>query len=198
MRGARGTQRQGDRNGDAPGGARFPWWWLAPGVLVLAGLLVWGIAVYPRLPPQVPQHFGSDGVDRYAEKSVGTVFLPVLVHAGVLALLAGTASATLRITPVRDLPPGRQTSSLVNRPQTARGALRLARAQLFLGCCLGMTIAVACSLMWAVEPPAEGEPRTGALLLALLPSALGTAAVLAAAFRDRRQGSGRAAEPGTE
>ncbi|MEU7314619.1 DUF1648 domain-containing protein [Streptomyces sp. NPDC007083] len=194
----RGTRQQEGRSGGAPGGAGFPWRWLVPGVLVLAGLLVWGIMVYPRLPHQVPQHFGSSGVDRYGDKSVGTVFLPVLVYAGALALLAGTAFATLRITPVRELPPGRPTSSLVNRPQTAQGALGLARAQLFLGCCLGVTIAVACSLMWAVEPPAEGEPRTGTLLLALLPSALGTAAVLAAAFRDRRQGSGRAAKPGAE
>ncbi|MEW2223141.1 DUF1648 domain-containing protein [Streptomyces sp. NPDC006990] len=180
------------------GGAAFPWGWLVPGVLLVVGLLVWGIVVYPRLPQQVPQHFGSDGVDRYADKSVGAVFLPVLVHAGALALLTGTAFATLRITPVRDLPPGRRTSSLVNRPQTAQGALGLARAQLFLGCCLGVTVAVACSLMWAVEPPAEGEPRTGTLLLALLPSALGTAAVLAAAFRDRRPGDARATEPGAE
>jgi uncharacterized membrane protein len=165
----------------------YPWLWLLPGLLVLAGLILWGIAVYPHLPARIPRHMGGNGIDAYWDKSIGTVFLPVIVQAGVLALLAGTAYGTLRVTPTSELPPGRAVSSLVNRPKTREAARRGARAQLFLAFCLGLTMAAVCTVMWSPTPPAEGEPLTGKLLLALLPLALGTLATLTVAFRDRRK-----------
>ncbi|MGP3978321.1 DUF1648 domain-containing protein [Streptomyces sp. 8N114] len=182
-----------DRGGDgrAADGQDFPWLWLLPGLLVLVGLLLWGIVVYPHLPAKVPQHIGGDGIDRYADKSVGTVFIPVFVHAGTLALLAGTAFATLRITPMSELRPGQQVSSLVNRPKTPEGARRGARAQLVLACCVGLTLAVTCTVMWSTSPQEKGEQLTGTLVLALLPLALGTLALLATALRDRAPGTGR-------
>ncbi|MGI5351571.1 DUF1648 domain-containing protein [Streptomyces sp. CA-250714] len=182
---------RGDGDGQAAGGAGFPWLWLLPGLLVLAGLLLWGIVAYPDLPAKVPQHLGSDGIDRYADKSVGSVFVPVFVHAGALALLAGTACATLRITPLSELPPEQRGSSLVNRPKTREGARRVARAQLFLACCLGLTLAVVCRVMWSTAPQAKDGPQTGTLVLALLPVALGTLAVLWTALQDRMRGDGR-------
>ncbi|WP_307865823.1 DUF1648 domain-containing protein [Streptomyces smyrnaeus] len=188
-RGAGGEHSSGSRAAARPA---FPWLWLIPGLLVLGGLLLWGIMVYPHLPEKVPQHFGSDGVDRYAGKSVASVFVPVFVHAGALALLAGTAFGTLRITPLSELPPGRQASSLVNRPKTAEGARRVARAQLFLGFCLGLTLAVACTVMWSTAPQKQGQQPTGTLVLALLPVALGTLAVVVTALRDRGHDPGRA------
>ncbi|MBO8190821.1 DUF1648 domain-containing protein [Streptomyces oryzae] len=187
MGGARGREGDGRTAGD---GADFPWLWLAPGLLVLLGLLIWGVLVYPDLPEQVPQHIGSDGVDRYADKSVGAVFLPLFVHAGTLALLAGTAYATLRITPQSELGPDQRVSSLVNRPKTREGARRGARAQLFLAFCLGLTLAVTCTVMWSTTPPEEGARLTWTLVLALLPVGLGTLAVLVTALRDRARGSG--------
>ncbi|MBO8188329.1 DUF1648 domain-containing protein [Streptomyces spirodelae] len=186
----------GDRDGDgagrrADGGADFPWLWLAPGLLILVGLLVWGVVVYPDLPAKVPQHIGSDGVDRYGDKSVGTVFLPVFVHAGTLALLAGTAYATLRMTPTSELGAEQRTSSLVNRPRDRASARRIARLLLILGFCLGLTMTVTCTVMWSTTPPKQGEELTGKLVLALLPVALGTLALLVTALRDRVGGAGR-------
>ncbi|NSC20992.1 DUF1648 domain-containing protein [Streptomyces albus subsp. chlorinus] len=181
------TCGQGDGNGGrGPRGTAFPWVWLVPGLLTLAGLVAWGIVVYPRLPPQVPQHFGSDGVDAYADKSVGSVFLPVLVHAGALALVAGTAYATLRVTPASELGPGRRAFGLVNRPSTREGARRIAKAQLFLGFCLGLTMAGSCKLMWDTAPHRRGAATAGPLVLVLAPLAVGTLAVLGAALWDRR------------
>ncbi|MGE5371694.1 MAG: SdpI family protein [Solirubrobacterales bacterium] len=62
-------------------------WWI---LLVLVGLLIEAVLVYPHLPAQVPFHWNIDGqVDRYAARSVGAFFPPVLtavVYAG-LALL---------------------------------------------------------------------------------------------------------------
>ncbi|WP_326691273.1 MULTISPECIES: DUF1648 domain-containing protein [unclassified Streptomyces] len=177
--------------GHEEGRAGFPWLWLAPGILVLAGLTVWGIMVYPQLPGRVPQHLGSDGVDSYAAKSVGSVFVPVFLHAGVLAVMSATALLTLRVRPESELAPGERVSSLVNRPRTRRGARRAAKAQLFLACCVGMGLAVACTLMWRTDPLGEqGENVTLPLLLTMLPLLAGTLAVLATAVLDRR-GRGR-------
>ncbi|MEU2081952.1 DUF1648 domain-containing protein [Streptomyces albus] len=163
---------------------RFPWLWLLPGFLVVLGLVVWGIVVYPDLPDRVPQHFGSDGVDQYADKSVFSVFLPVLVPAGLLVVMAGTAYATLRMTPGSELPPGRSVSPFVNRPATRAGARRLARAQLFLAFCVGLTMAGACTAMWSTDP--QHETATSQLLvLVLAPMAVGVGAVLLTALRDR-------------
>ncbi|MFI8852239.1 DUF1648 domain-containing protein [Streptomyces sp. NPDC053499] len=188
MGGDRDKDGAGQRSG---GGADFPWLWLAPGLLMLVGLLVWGVVVYPDLPERVPQHIGSDGVDRYGDKSVGTVFLPVFVQAGALALLAGSAYATLRITPAGELRPEQRTSSLVNRPKDRASARRTARLVLLLGFCLGVTLAVTCTVMWSTTPPKQGEELTGKLVLALLPVALGTLALVVTALRDRAGGPGR-------
>lgn len=173
-------------------GGGFPWAWLAAGFLVLVGLTLWGIVVYPSLPDRVPRHMGGGGVDEWADKSVGSVFLPVFVYAGVLAVLAGTTAATLRVRPSSELAPGERVSSLVNRPRTRAGALLTARAQLFLACCVGLGIAGACTAMWSTTPE-EGNGTALTLALTLAPIALGTLAVVATAVKDNRNGRRRTA-----
>jgi uncharacterized membrane protein len=159
----------------------YPWAWLWPGVAVLAGLTAWGLAVYPDLPARVPQHLGADGVDAWADKSVGSVFTPVFVHAGLLLLLAVTAAAVLRVRPHDELSPGETTSPFVNRPATRVQAVRTARAVLAFGTCAGLSLAVACTVMWRTGPAPDPPGRL--LAAALLPAAAGTAGLLVAALR---------------
>lgn len=175
---------------DANGGEErpaFPWVWLLPGVAVLIGLTVWGAVVYPRLPDRVPQHMDGSGVDSYADKSVGSVFVPVFVLAGILVVMALVAAAVLRTTPETELRPGERVSSLVNRPSTRAGALRVAKATLFLTFCVGVGLAGACTIMWSTDPEAGGSPGW-TLTLTLVPILLGTAALIVAAVRDKRDG----------
>ncbi|WP_410539081.1 DUF1648 domain-containing protein [Streptomyces sp. KL2] len=171
----------GDENGSRPD---FPWVWLLPQLAVLAGLVVWGAAVYPGLPERVPQHIGPGGIDAWADKSVAAVFVPVFVHAGTVAMTAAASAAVLRVRPANELAPGERASSLVNRPSTRASALRTARATLQMGFCIGLSIAVTCAVMWRTEP----DPHVSAWLLpaVLAPTALGLVPVLVAAVRDRR------------
>lgn len=170
---------------DRPG---FPWPWLLPSLALLLCLAAWGTGVYPHLPERVPQHLGADGVDAWTDKSVGAVFLPVLLHAGTTALMAGAAALTLRMRPAAELAPHERGPGLVNRPATRASALRIARATLLLGFCIGLGIAATCTVMWSTDP----APRVPGWLLpaSLAPTAAGTAAVLGAALRDRREGGG--------
>jgi len=162
----------------------FPWGWLLPSLAVLLGLTAWGAGVYPHLPDRVPRHLGPGGVDAWTEKSVGAVFLPVLVHAGVTVLLAALSAALLRLRPLSELPPHRRTG-LVNRPSTRASAVRIARATLFLGFCLGLSTAATCAVMWRTGPdPDVPGPLYAA---ALVPGVLGLVPLLVAAFRDRRE-----------
>jgi len=73
--------------------------WLAalPAVGVLVATVVVGIARYPGIPDQLTLHFGS-GVtgDRFAAKSVGSVFALAIVQAVVTAILLVVAFAAPR------------------------------------------------------------------------------------------------------
>ncbi len=167
----------------------FPWPWLLPSLVLLVVLTAWGVGVYPHLPERVPQHMGPDGVDAWTEKSVGAVFLPVFLHAGITALMAAVVAALLRMRPTNELTPHERTFSLVNRPSTRASALRTAKATLLLGFCVGVSIAVTCAVMWRTEP----EPDIPGWLFAaaLAPVALGMVPLLVAALRDRRERAGR-------
>ncbi|OEV03977.1 DUF1648 domain-containing protein [Streptomyces oceani] len=163
----------------------FPWLWLAPGLVLLFALLVWGVLVYPELPERVPQHFGPEGVDRYAAKSVGSVFVPVFVYAGVLAVMVGVAELARRIRPESELRPGEHTSPMINRPRTRADAVAITRATLFLGSCVGVTFAVSCTVMWRTD--SATEPSGWLLAASLLPVAVGTVGLLVAALRGRKK-----------
>ncbi|CAM5347612.1 DUF1648 domain-containing protein [Leifsonia shinshuensis] len=66
-------------------------WYAAALVLLLAAAAV-GIALYDRLPASIAVHWDASGQpNRFAEKTVLSVFGPLLIAFGVLALMVGIA-----------------------------------------------------------------------------------------------------------
>ena len=104
--------------------ARPPFGWIMGAVLVLLVVVALGVAVYPNIPNPTPTHWDVAGQpDSYAAKSVWSVFGPVLIAFGVVALLFAT-SFLARIYPVRAVPsdsPAESTlrSALQNRLMTS-------------------------------------------------------------------------------
>lgn len=57
-------------------------------LLVLLITAVWGAAVYPGLPDQIPTHWNARGeADAFSQKSVLTAFGPMFVAIGMVAIL---------------------------------------------------------------------------------------------------------------
>ncbi|GAB2826541.1 DUF1648 domain-containing protein [Streptomyces daliensis] len=185
-RAAAGRGRAHDR-GTGEARAAFPWLWLLPGLALLVALTVWGVVVYPHLPDRVPQHFGSEGVSRFAAKSVGSVFLPVFAQAGVLLVMATVSYGVLSMRPESEMVPGEPRSALVNRPATREGAVRSAKATLFLGFCIGLTLVAACAVMWQTGP--WQDPPGWYPVLVTAPSLLGAVPVVVVALRDKWRAS---------
>lgn len=76
-------------------GRAASWWpfWLAGAVLVCVG--GYGLVVYDSLPERIPLHFGTDGrATRWGEKSLGTVFLPLII-AVAMTLVVPLVAAVL-------------------------------------------------------------------------------------------------------
>jgi uncharacterized membrane protein len=62
--------------------------WYIAAAAVLLGAIVIGAAVYDSLPNPIPIHWNSTGVaDRFAAKDIWSVFGPILLGIGVVALL---------------------------------------------------------------------------------------------------------------
>lgn len=81
--------------------ARPPLGWIMGAVLVLLVVVALGVAVYPNIPDPTPIHWDVAGQpDSYAAKSVWSVFGPVLIGFGVVALLFAT-SFLARVSPLR-------------------------------------------------------------------------------------------------
>lgn len=75
--------------------------WYAAALAVTAGAAALGVVLYPGLPARVPTHFDGAGLpDAFAARSVGSVFAPLLVAAGLTVALFATAHAVRR-APVR-------------------------------------------------------------------------------------------------
>ncbi|MGW8973819.1 DUF1648 domain-containing protein [Streptomyces platensis] len=164
--------------------------WLLPNAALLTALSVWGIIRYPHLPSRIPEHIGTDGVDAWTNRSIGSAFGLVFVHIGATVLLTACAELTLRVTPSAELPDnvapfgnGLVRSSL-NRPRTRASALWTARALLTLNACVGMSLLTGCAVLWRSAP----EPEvSGWLFTAMIaPILAGTALTVASAVRDRR------------
>jgi uncharacterized membrane protein len=57
-------------------------------LVLIALMFVVGVVVYPSLPSQIPMHWGVTGaVDRWADKSLGSVFFAPLMTLGIYVLL---------------------------------------------------------------------------------------------------------------
>ena len=76
-------------------------WLLYPAaLLILAGCFAYGATIYDSLPDTVPTHWGGSGQpDAWAEKSFGSVFLPLLIGAGLILFLALIAAAVPLMVP---------------------------------------------------------------------------------------------------
>ncbi|AXK34878.1 DUF1648 domain-containing protein [Streptomyces armeniacus] len=169
---------------------RFPWEWLIPSIVLLAGMAVWGAVVYPELPDEVPRHIGTGGVDAWTPKSFGAAFMIVFVYAGLTVVDAACAAAIVRTVPENELPSGgeRWAAALPragNRPYSAASALRLARALLVMNALLGVLFLTFCAVLWRTERTASVPGWTMAVDLVLVVVAV--APVFAAALRDRRE-----------
>ncbi|MGW3293449.1 DUF1648 domain-containing protein [Streptomyces xiamenensis] len=158
------------------------WWWLAPSLLLLGGMLAWGLLRYPEIPDRVPQHIGPGGVDAWAGKSVGSVFLPVFLYAGLTVVMAGCAAAVVRSTPLDAMPApqdrwARASATTSGRPATAASARQLARALLMTNALLGVALLPLCWVQWRTVQTTEVAAWTWmlalvAFLLSLVPPGL--------------------------
>ncbi|MCX4830621.1 DUF1648 domain-containing protein [Streptomyces sp. NBC_00006] len=177
---------------------RFPWAWLAAGVLLLAGMVAWGVAVYPHLPDRIPQHIGGGGVDAWTDKSVGAAFTLVFVYAGVTVLLPVTAALLLRATPAAELPDGEPRFAIggSQRPATRTGARRMAVALLVTNIGIGLSFVIANIVMWRTTT--TPEVPWWFFVGILTPIAIGAALTLAVGVQDRRQGNKLHAAAGSE
>lgn len=73
--------------------------WYVAGFVLLAAAVVVGAIVYDKLPDPLPVRWGPDGVaDRFAPKGIWSVFGPVLLGMGMVALLFALAASMRRWT----------------------------------------------------------------------------------------------------
>lgn len=84
--------------------ARPPFGWTIAAVVILLAVIAVGVAIFPSLPDPTPIHWNAAGqADNYASKSVWSVFGPLLIGLGVVALLF-PCSFLVRLSPLRAAP----------------------------------------------------------------------------------------------
>ncbi|GAA3433562.1 hypothetical protein GCM10018954_031660 [Kutzneria kofuensis] len=145
---------------------RFPWAWLLLPILVVAVSAVLGIIRYPDLPDPMPVHFDAAGnANRYAPKSVGSVFTVVFLQAG-LTLVLGAIGVLVFRGPA-DVDPSRPAASVrAHREFVAR----LGRGFIVFATLLDLGLLATDWAMWS------GAPQVGVLLpLTLGPVLVGIA-----------------------
>lgn len=68
---------------------RIGWAMHAAAVVVVLGVLVWGVYLYPDLPEQIPIHWNAAGeADDYRPKSIGWAFGPLFIALGMIVGIA--------------------------------------------------------------------------------------------------------------
>ncbi|MEU1148362.1 DUF1648 domain-containing protein [Streptomyces sp. NPDC005863] len=167
--------------------------WLFPNAVLLVGLALWGTLRYPHLPGRIPKHIGVDGVDAWADRSIGSAFVLVFVYAGATMLMAGCAELTLRVTPRDEMSSAnaapfaaaQAASSMLNRPGSRSSARRIARALLLFNTCIGISFLAGCEVLWRSTPDAHVLPWV--FVSMTLPLLLGSAVAVTAAVKDRRR-----------
>ncbi|GAA4638669.1 DUF5808 domain-containing protein [Actinoallomurus vinaceus] len=156
----------------------YPWRWallsfVVPLVTVLIGLLE-----YPRLPDRLPTHFTMSGhPDRFADRSIGSAFGPLITQITLTVLMAALAWAVLRSRARLD----------AEDPQAAtrhrRFVSAMARVLLALSACLNLTFLLAALQTWRLV---EAGP-----VVAVVPAVtmLGVAVLLIVVVRTGQGGS---------
>ncbi|MDN3352315.1 DUF1648 domain-containing protein [Actinomadura sp. DC4] len=159
---------------------RYPWPWALPAVLLTAATVVTGIAAYPHLPSRLPTHFGLSGrVDRFAAKSVASVFAPVLMQVAATVLLVAVAGAVLHSRAWLDVED--PAASVRHR----RFVAAVSRVLLVLAGCTSATFLFGALAAWdVVSPPAPVRSALG-----FAPGLVGVAVVLLVAVRVGQGGS---------
>jgi uncharacterized membrane protein len=145
---------------DPAGRPRPAYGWFAAALVVLATAAAVGAAVYDGLPATIPVHWDASGLaDRFEAKSFWSVFGPILIGFGVLALIVGIAFV------VRSVPWRRGSGEL---PEVAEriAALQAHLTQALLGWVafvVSAAIAVLSTLGW--WHAASSEPSAGVLIV---------------------------------
>ena len=165
---------------------RFPWLWLAPAALIVAGTAVIGILMYPSMPQTLVVHYAGNGTaDRLEQKSVGAAFSLVFLQLGLTALLAGLAVAVMRSRP--DLDPARPLGSA----RWARHYASLgAKALLGLVAMIDLGLMASSLLMWT------GTVTRWAPLVIVIPVLASVAAAVAVLARNNRDRDGNGEDTG--
>ncbi|MEU1623968.1 DUF1648 domain-containing protein [Streptomyces sp. NPDC020096] len=156
----------------------FPWLWSIPALLIVAGTVVTGIVLYPSVPDRLAVHFNTSGTpDHFANKSVGSVFFPVFVQAGVTATILLLAWFSLRARP--ELDPARPADSARRH---RRFSVRAVISLLLLAACVDLSMLAGAWPIWHAD-------QNLSPLLVMLPLLVGLAIVVGVALRTGQGGS---------
>ncbi|TWP36918.1 DUF1648 domain-containing protein [Leekyejoonella antrihumi] len=129
--------------------------WYAASLVLLLGSAAAGAVRYDSLPARIPTHFTFAGTpDQYADKSMISVFGPLIGGVGVIVLLLGLMGVTF-VAPERQYPDGdpdhageraRRKRAFVTR---ALGVIALVGCATICGACLAIYFRVT---SWALTP----------------------------------------------
>jgi uncharacterized membrane protein len=116
---------------------RPPTWWFVSALVLLGAVAAYGVAAYEAMPASIPVHWNAAGVaDAYAEKSVWSVFGPLLIGGATIVGLYAL-SFLVRVSPVRGdaaddrAANARRAFAVRSLTSTMLGALMLALAAIF-------------------------------------------------------------------
>ncbi|MEJ8651179.1 DUF5808 domain-containing protein [Streptomyces sp. MS1.AVA.3] len=157
---------------------RFPHLWSIPALLIVAGTVVTAVVLYPSVPDRFAVHFNASGIpDGFATKSVGSVFFPVFVQAGVTATILVLSWFSFRARP--ELDPARPADSARRH---RRFSVRAVISLLLLAACVDVSILAGAWPIWHA-----GQNLSPVLVL--LPLLTGLAIVVGVALRTGQGGS---------
>ncbi|WP_030982983.1 DUF1648 domain-containing protein [Streptomyces sp. NRRL S-1813] len=156
----------------------FPWLWSIPALLIVAGTVMTALVLYPSVPDRLAVHFNASGIpDHFATKSVGSVFFPVFVQAGVTATILVLAWFSFRARP--ELDPARPADSARRH---RRFSVRAVISLLVLAACVDLSMLAGAWPIWHA-----GQKLSPVLVM--LPILVGLALVVGVALRTGQGGS---------
>jgi len=158
----------------------FPWLWSLPAVLLTVATIVAGAIAYPDMPHRLAVHFGASGhADRYATRSFGTAFGPLLVQVASTAVLIGIAAVCLRVRAQLD------AEDPESGTRHRRFVTTVARVILVLAACTSVTFLFNALTVWNVIH----VPSPARVALNVVPVGIAVVATLFVAIRIGQSGS---------